>query len=191
PASPVPRRLLRSPSGSTRRPRSGGTRDPPARSRLRPALARHGTRRNSRRTGRGTRRPRSGPPLPSSWLACPAPRRMRRATPVKPRLASTVTSSPSSFASVRRDEARRLDSGSQSERYVLARRPAGLSYDDEAGHDAKGDLRRDKPEPVDPALQLGIEQTQDRVQGPRPQDRRDESAEQDRPPREHRQHRAV
>ena len=68
---------------------------------------------------------------------------------------------------------------------------AFLPGNDDARDNPKSHLRNHKPEPVDPVVEHRIHDSENAVNQTRPQDGRDEASQQNRPPRKHRQHRAV
>ncbi len=66
-----------------------------------------------------------------------------------------------------------------------------LAGDHQTGHDAERDLRRREPPPVDALVQQRIHERNHVVEQAGPEQRRDDSAQNDRPAGQHRQHRAV
>src|SRR6266849_9688881 len=81
------------------------------------------------------------------------------------------------------DCARSFNSCAQGEGEVLACSDAALPHDNQTGNDPESNLRSNEPEPVDVVLEQRIEKSEDGVEQARPQHRRDEATEEDRPAR--------
>ena len=62
-----------------------------------------------------------------------------------------------------------FDSCPQNKRHILSRRNSLLAYNYEACHNSKGHLRGNEPEPINVGCEQWIQQPEDRVKQPRPQ----------------------
>src|ERR1035441_5792685 len=88
---------------------------------------------------------------------------------------------------------RNMQAGADSERQrpKLGRAHAGLQIDHIAAYQSEGNLRHDKPEPIDPLIQNRADNTQRRIHNSGKQQRRHEARGKNRISGKHRQHGAI
>src|SRR5258708_12209444 len=86
---------------------------------------------------------------------------------------------------------RRFNSGADGEGEILPGTYAHLPRNHDSGDDAKSNLRKDKPKPVNPLVERGIDGFENAMDQTRPENGGDHASKQNRAARKHRKRDAV